>query len=143
MNAIPYQLIIHEQKQLTADEDYMAIENAISFLQMELLKRYALTQNDLTYRNEILSDLLNDRTENREELLQKAAILKLKPTAAYQVVSFTFKDIAAELTTAQKRLFQFRTCFLEQLSRKQLHFTYLARKDKIILTVEQTKEEVN
>lgn len=143
LNAIPYQLIIHEQKQLTADEDYMAIENAISFLQMELLKRYALTQNDLTYRNEILSDLLNDRTENREELLQKAAVLKLKPTAAYQVVSFTFKDIAAELATAQKRLFQFRTYFLEQLSRKQLQFAYLARKDKIILTVEQTKEEAD
>lgn len=143
IDGVPYQLVIHEQNSLIADEDYMAIENAISFLQMELLKRYALSQNDLTYRNEILSDLLNDRTENKEEFLQKTALLKLKTTAIYQVVVFTFKDLPAKLETMQKKIFQFRVYFLEQLSEKQLTFAYQVRKDKIVLVIEQTKEEAN
>lgn len=141
VNGAPYQLIVHEQEDVIADEAYMAIENAISFLQMELLKGYALSQNDLTYRNEILSDLLNNRTENREEYLQKAAVLKLKESAVYQVVVFTFKDIPADSNTLQKRLFQFRVVFLEQLSAKNLSFAYQVRKDKIVLIMEHTKNE--
>ncbi|MDN6626578.1 MAG: hypothetical protein L0K82_05130, partial [Pisciglobus halotolerans] len=99
LNETPYELIIHERKVLSAAEDYMAIENAVSFLQMELLKRYAISQNDQTYRNEIISDLLNNRIENHEDLLQKAAILKLKPTTKYQVVSFTF-DVSVNYVEA-------------------------------------------
>lgn len=141
LNETPYELIIHEQKVLSAAEDYMAIENAVSFLQMELLKRYAISQNDQTYRNEIISDLLNNRIENQEDLLQKAAILKLKPTTEYQVVSFTFDVSVNYVEAEQKRLTQFRIYFREELSRKNLTFAYLARKDKLILILEKNKEE--
>lgn len=141
VNRVPYQLVIHEQDGLIADEAYMAIENAISFLQMELLKHYALSQNDLTYRNEILSDLLNNRTENREEFLQKAAVLKLDPSKSYQVIVFTFKNILGHLDTLQKQLFQFRVYFLEQLAGKNLRFAYQVRKDKIVLIMEQTIDQ--
>ena len=141
LNEIPYELVIHEQKTLSAAEDYMAIENAVSFLQMELLKRYAISQNDQTYRNEIISDLLNNRIENKEDLLQKAAILKLKPTIDYQVASFTFNVSVNYLETEQQRLTQFRIFFREELSRKNLTFAYLGRKDKLILIIEKNKEE--
>jgi len=42
-----YQLMIHELNSMTSEYDFMTIENTVSFLQMELLKMYAIKQRNI------------------------------------------------------------------------------------------------
>ena len=72
-----FELIIHEMDSPIPHEDYMAIENTVSFLQMELLKQYAVSQNNLNYKNNIIYDLLNNRMENKEEIKRKNSFLTI------------------------------------------------------------------
>lgn len=87
-----FELVIHEIDFSIPNEDFMAIENTVSFLQMELLKKHAVTQNNLNYKNSIISELLNDRMENKEELIEKTTYLKLKNNPNYRVFICHFSN---------------------------------------------------
>lgn len=81
LNSEVYELIVHETVDLIPDEEFMVVENAVSFLQMDLLKKYALEQDKRHKRNEQINDLINGRIDNREaidDLLSTLSIDKFK-----------------------------------------------------------------
>ncbi|GAW98517.1 PucR family transcriptional regulator [Secundilactobacillus mixtipabuli] len=54
-------LAIVQQNSELQDIDFMAIENAVNFIQMEILKQEAINQGLRTYANDMIDDLLNGK----------------------------------------------------------------------------------
>lgn len=76
-----YELIIHEMQDPLNSEDFMVIENAVKFLQMELLKKYVVSQNLFQQKNNLIGDLLNGRLyeeKDTDEVLESLDINKHK-----------------------------------------------------------------
>jgi PucR family transcriptional regulator, purine catabolism regulatory protein len=81
-----YELIIHELQDEISSEDFMVIENAVKFLQMELLKRYAVSQNLSLQKNNIISDLLNDRLHEKKDIDEVLESLNIHSHKYYRVI---------------------------------------------------------
>jgi PucR family transcriptional regulator, purine catabolism regulatory protein len=81
-----YELIIHELQDEISSEDFMVIENAVKFLQMELLKRYAVSQNLSLQKNNIISDLLNDRLHEKKDVDEVLESLNIHSHKYYRVI---------------------------------------------------------
>ncbi len=127
VEANEYELIIHERNNLLTDKDFMIIENTVKFLQMELLKKYALSQKKSIKKNNIISDLLNGRVYQEreiEEVLEYLNISRFKYYRLYQVKLYdTSKQKILNFEKIIKRIiFQFRFYFngiiyLEKINR--------------------------
>lgn len=81
-----YELVIHEIVDKISSEDFMIIENAVKFLQMELLKKYVVSQNLFQQKNNILSDLLNDKLYEKKDVDEVLESLNLSKHKLYQVL---------------------------------------------------------
>ncbi|WP_432402121.1 PucR family transcriptional regulator [Wukongibacter sp. M2B1] len=81
-----YELIIHELSSPISAEDFMVLENAVKFLQMELLKKHALSQNIFQQKNSIISDLLNGRLHEKKDIDEVLEYLNIYKHRYYQVV---------------------------------------------------------
>ncbi|WP_313469707.1 PucR family transcriptional regulator [Carnobacterium sp.] len=140
-----FELIIHEVDFSIPVEDFMAIENTVSFLQMELLKKHAVLQNNLNYKNSIISDLLNDRMENKEEVIEKTTYLKLENSPNYRVLICHFSNASLDRDNsdvAQKKEHQFTLTFTEEIKKYWPQRVYLIRQNKIVFIVDtQTDDE--
>lgn len=143
-----FELIIHEVSASTPHEDFMAIENTISFLQMELLKKYAVSQTTLHYKNNIISDLLNNRIENREEINEKITSLKLKDALTYRIFICHLPNISLTseyLNDQHKRERQFALALIEIIKNYWKDCVYLIRNHEIVFiinTQEDSEQEV-
>lgn len=85
-----YQLIIHEGEQEVTDLDFMAIENAITALQTDLLTRYAIRQSKQSRLNEMASDLVHGRLNKQEDIDDTITQLGLDPTKNYRIILIGF-----------------------------------------------------
>ncbi len=65
--------------------DFMAIENAVSFTQMEVIKQAALEQGLRTYANDIIDDLINGKITSEEEYQATLKHFKLQENRDYRV----------------------------------------------------------
>lgn len=81
-----YELIIHELPDPVSSEDFMVIENGVKFLQMELLKKYVVSQNLFQQKNSIISDLLNDRLYEKKDIDEVLESLKISSHEYYQII---------------------------------------------------------
>ncbi len=81
-----YVLIIHELQDKISSEDFMVIENAVKFLQMELLKKYVISQNIAQQKNNIIGDLLNDRIYAKKDIDEVLESLNIDMHKYYQVI---------------------------------------------------------
>lgn len=138
-----FELIIHEIDSFIPVEDFMAIENTVSFIQMELLKKHAVLQNDLNYKNSIISDLLNDRMENEVEVIEKTTYLKIKNTSNYRVVICHFSNSSLDTTNQEdirKKEHQFALTFTEEIKRHWPQRAYFIRQNKIVFIID-TQED--
>ncbi|MDU2064280.1 MAG: PucR family transcriptional regulator [Sporomusaceae bacterium] len=81
-----YELVIHELLDQISSEDFMIIENGVKFLQMELLKNYVISQNLFQQKNNILSDLLNDRLYEEKAIDEVLESLNIHKHPYYQVI---------------------------------------------------------
>ncbi|MBI6871137.1 PucR family transcriptional regulator [Clostridium aciditolerans] len=81
-----YELIIHEESDPIDSEDFMVIENAVKFLQMELLKKYVISQSLFQQKNNIISDLLNDRLYDRKDIDDVLESLEISSCKFYQLI---------------------------------------------------------
>ncbi|SCM83364.1 putative Purine catabolism PurC domain protein [uncultured Sporomusa sp.] len=81
-----YELVIHELPEQISSEDFMVIENGVKFLQMELLKKYVISQNLFQQKNNIINDLLNDRLYEEKDIDEVLESLNIKKHKYYQVV---------------------------------------------------------
>lgn len=81
-----YELVIHNRGRIIDNDDFMVIENVVSFLQMELLKQYSVSQNRFHRNNNMVSDLLNGRnfdSSHSEDILNT---LHIDLHNSYQVI---------------------------------------------------------
>lgn len=81
-----YELVIHELLNQISSEDFMIIENGVKFLQMELLKNYVISQNLFQQKNNIISDLLNDRLYAEKDMDEVLESLNINRHKHYQVI---------------------------------------------------------
>lgn len=81
-----YDLIIHELTEPLSPEDFMVLENGVKFLQMELLKKYVISQNIAQQKNNIIGDLLNDRLYEEKDIDEVLESLNLNKYQYYQVI---------------------------------------------------------
>lgn len=81
-----YELVIHELLDEINAEDFMIIENAVKFLQMELLKKYMISQNKFQQKNSITNDLLNDRLYEEKDIDEVLESLDIHNHRYYQVI---------------------------------------------------------
>lgn len=130
-----YRLIIHELNQKTTEEDFMAIENTVSFLQMELLKKYALQQQNLSHLNEIINDLIYARYQTEEELAEILNFLHFDKKDNFHLVIF---DLYVE-SNSKKGKWEDSESIVKTLSNYiTIHwnkFVSLVKKDKIIFLI--------
>lgn len=81
-----YELVIHELPEQVSSEDFMVIENGVKFLQMELLKKYVVSQNLFQQKNNIISDLLNDRLFEEKDINEVLESLTINKYPHYQLM---------------------------------------------------------
>lgn len=73
------------QREPIRDIDFMAIENAVNFTQMEALKRSAVKQSMRTYANDIIDDLINGKITTQEQFDSTLAHFKLVANQDYRI----------------------------------------------------------
>ncbi|MBP2625389.1 MAG: transcriptional regulator, PucR family [Firmicutes bacterium] len=81
-----YELVIHELLDQISSEDFMVIENGVKFLQMELLRNYIISQNLFQQKNNVISDLLNDRLYAEKDIDEVLESLNINKHKHYQVL---------------------------------------------------------
>lgn len=130
-----YRLIIHELNQKTTEEDFMAIENTVSSLQMELLKKYALQQQNLSHLNEIINDLIYARYQTEEELAEILNFLHFDKKDNFHLVTF---DLSAECNKNKVKREDSEFIVKALSNYITIHwkkFVSLVKKDKIIFLI--------
>lgn len=81
-----YELIVHELEKEINSEDFMVLENAVKFLQMELLNKYSISQNIFQQKNNIIGDLINDRIYDKKDIDEILESFGLDKYNNYQIV---------------------------------------------------------
>lgn len=136
-----YKLIIHELNQTTSEKNFMAIENTVSFLQMEFLKKYALQQQNLSHLNEIINDLIYGRYQSVDELKETLNYLKFHEEDVFNIVVV---DVYEDHNIKNKK-WEDTTSIAKELSNYiKLHwkkYIYLVKKDKIIFLISNTDSD--
>jgi PucR family transcriptional regulator, purine catabolism regulatory protein len=136
-----YQLIIHEVNQLTTEDDFMAIENTVSFLQMALLKTYALQQQNLSYFNEIINDLIYGRYHSKEELIETLNVINFDEKDIFNLVIF---EIYEESYIKKEKPGSLNSMAKSLSNHIKLHwnkFVCLVKKDKIVLLISNSDSD--
>lgn len=131
MNQSPVYLGITEQHQ-TLDSDYMAIENAVNFLQLEFVKQLAIREIEGRYKVDLIDDLITGRVDNQEKMQKIARELGLDLSSEYRfVVIQFFKDTTVTLSAAQNQ-------YLVQLIRQDFPAViYRIKPDRILFLMPQ------
>lgn len=90
-NTKQYYLVIIDKKGFISDKDYMAVENAVSFLQMLLVQRAAVFNLKQHHLNDIFDDLIGERFESQQYLDELVRKLRLKgEKGLFHVVTIYF-----------------------------------------------------
>ena len=75
MFGVKMYLIVTETGEPLDVMDYIAIESAVSALQYELSRRYAVLELEKKYQNDILHNILNGETHSIEEMKKNVSLL--------------------------------------------------------------------
>jgi PucR family transcriptional regulator, purine catabolism regulatory protein len=128
-----YVLIIHELHSQISSEDFMIIENAVKFLQMELLKRYAVSQNLAQQKNNIVADLLHGRLHEKKDVDEVLESLNIYNRKYYRVILIKLyqrdKNKNLDKTLMTPILNQIKNSFKSNFQ----EIAYLERPDRIAL----------
>ncbi len=137
-------LIIHEINETVGEMDFMAIENSIIALQLELLKLNSINEVKQNYFNDIFDDVLYGKYHSKEQLSEYAQLLRLDEQLSYRVVVWQFSN----QSFSEKPSFEVRKKQKEiggKLMRKLLqyypHLTYRIRSNRIILIISANRSE--
>lgn len=127
-----YELIVHELEKEINSEDFMVLENAVKFLQMELLNKYSISQNIFQQKNNIIGDLINDRIYDKKDIDEILESFGLDKYNNYQIVLIKLyqKDRQASLEKISMSpiLIKIRNRF--KLAFKSMAF--LERSDRVV-----------
>lgn len=88
MFGVKMYLIVTEMGDPLDVMDYIAIESAVSALQYELSRRYAVLELEKKYQNDILHNILNGETHSIEEMKKNVSLLGMSFGGTYRAVVF-------------------------------------------------------
>lgn len=136
-----YELVIHEIDDQINSEDFMVLENGVKFLQMELLKKYVISQNLFQQKNNLLSDLLNDRLYDEKDVDEVLETLNLTEYKYYQIILIRLhphdenKKLDSSLFPQILRLIRIRFKF------SFINTAYLEKLDRIVFLLNLSEEQ--
>lgn len=87
-----YLLVIFEQRGELGELDYMVLENAVEFLQAELLKNYTIKHSQFLKKNDLMVDLLNNRYYSSIEQDELLSLVGLNLFENYQGAMISLYD---------------------------------------------------
>lgn len=90
-----YLLVVFEQRGFLGELDYMVLENAVEFLQAELLKNYTIRHSQFLKKNDLMVDLLNNRYYSTIEQDEILSLVGLNMFEYYQGAMFSLYESLA------------------------------------------------
>lgn len=130
-----YELLIHEINDPLSDLQLMTIENTVVALQTELVKRYALRQNNLSHINEVTSKLISGHITDKEEIKETIHNLKLSTSENYRMIIFNFNYLDEKLAFSNWNRFIDKLIYLAKDNFRDLAFVQQSRKISFIIPV--------
>lgn len=137
-----YQLVIHHLSENITEKDFMAIENTVGFLQMELIKKYALHQQNLNHFNELVNDLIFGRFQSKEEMTEILNYLRFTNKDLFNIVII---DILNDTYIDETRWHDTTSIAKNLTNYISLHwkkYVYLVKKSKIVFLIANAENEV-
>lgn len=127
-----YELIIHEEEDKISSEDFMVIENAVKFLQMELLKKYAVSKNLALHKNNITSDLLNNRFHDKKDFDEVLKSLEIHKENFYRIVIIKLYKYYQSQSSDNSLMSQIIEQIKNKVKSKYKNIAFLERSDRIV-----------
>lgn len=138
-----YQLVIHFLNKEITERDFMAIENTVGFLQMELIKKYAITQQNLNHIYELINDLIFGRFHSEEEMYEVLHYLKFHAEDTFNLV---IVDIIKDLNIDDMKwndsalIAKNLTPYIQMFWKK---YVYIVKKRKIVFLISNTDDDLS
>ena len=136
-----HELLIHGVERPMSDMDFMAVTNTIIAIQTELVKRYALRQNNKSRLNEMVADLVHGRLTNPDDIEETIHNLRMDPKKMYRVVVFHFNNQNKDLSASTVN--RFTEALVNHFENKFGALIYITRKQKVSLIVSTEKLTMN
>lgn len=136
-----HELLIHGVERPMSDMDFMAVTNTIIAIQTELVKRYALRENNKSRLNEMVSDLVHGRLTNPDDIKEAVHNLKIDPKKMYRVIVFHFNNQDKDLS--RSTINRFTDALVNLFDNTFNDLIYITRKQKVSLVVSTDKVSLN
>lgn len=134
-------LIIHEINHETLEMDFMAIENAVIALQLDMLKQSAVSNVKQNYLNDLFDDLIYGKCSTWEQRLEYAQLLGLDEHQCYRVVIWQFIQEEAQSKDnyeGRKRQNKQAQQLIHRILQYYPNLSYRIHSNRIILILEDT-----
>ncbi|MCL2163334.1 MAG: PucR family transcriptional regulator ligand-binding domain-containing protein [Oscillospiraceae bacterium] len=92
MSGMKMHLVITEMDRPVDIRDFIAIENSITALLIELSKQRVMMESEEKFRSNIIDDIINGKVNSYQKLHQSASLLGLSVSAPYRVLVFNVND---------------------------------------------------
>lgn len=134
-------LIIHEINHPTREIDFMAIENAVIALQMDMLKQFAVRNVKQNYRNDLFDDLLYGKCATPEQQVDYAQQIGLSANTTYRVIVWQFSNQKLTTQPSFEKRKKLADCGQQLIDRIKQHYpniAYRIRSNRIVFIIEDT-----
>ena len=132
-------LAVTERNSEFGQMDCIAIENAIVALQYEFSRKYALSELEKKFQNDILNNLLNGKISSPEELRKNTALLGLDPDGDYRV--FVLGTVSSDMISDDLTEHFRNTNCLEDAVRQQFPEAAVQKDvNRLVIVVPVTEE---
>ena len=134
-------LVINEVESEFGLMDCIAIENAIIALQYEFSRKFAVTEVERKYQNDILNNILNGKVASESELKKSVGFLGLDLDGYYRVLVFGLANEEKKKNLNNKALSHINA--LEEAVRQQMPKGKVQRDADKVVVVQRTDPEKN
>lgn len=105
VNNVKIYLVINEIQHATVPLDFIAIENATIALSLELVKQFAVAEVERKFQNDLIDDLLAQRTDSLESIYERANVIGWDLEGEYTVILFRL-CVNTHVDSSKKMMFQ-------------------------------------
>lgn len=102
LNQISAYLVVVEKNKKMTEIEYIILENAATVISLELVKRFAISEVELKFKNDLLDSLISGNIL-LETALERASIMGWDLNGAYCIVLMEFSDINSYLKDKRHR----------------------------------------
>lgn len=128
-------LVITETTSVFNQMDCIAVENAIIALQYEFSRKFAISELEKKFQNDILHNILRGKVMSAEELKESTALLGMNIEGYYRTVVFGVADESKTRRNINERLHH--TEILEEVVREVIPECKIHREVERIVVVEE------